>query len=358
MNVMMTGGGTLGPVTPLLAVVEAWREIDPTTSFVWVGTPHGPERLLVEQHQIPFFSLSAPKLDRHAPARWLFIPIKLPWSLWRANALVTAGRPEVVVTAGGYVSIPLVWIARLRGVPVWVHQQDVRPGLANKLMAVVASGISVAWPHLQKFFPPQKTRYIGNPVRPSLLRGSAARAAERFGLRLTKPTVMVFGGGTGAEWINQAVARIVSELTRRANVLHITGRGKHMEVDARDGYKQVELVSQGMNDIYALADLVVCRAGMGTISELSALQKAAIIIPIPGTHQEDNSKRLLETKAAMVLDQSSASPQVLLQTINRLLDDELERQNLGARLQAALPTRGVAERLVEEIRIIVKKKKT
>ncbi len=356
MKVMMTGGGTLGPVTPLLAVVEAWRAMDPLVEVVWVGTVAGPEREVVERQHIPFFGITVPKLDRHAPLRWLFIPFKLAWSLRVAQRLLRQRRPDLVVTAGGYVSVPVVWMAKLQGIPIWVHQQDVRPGLANKLMAPAANGISVAWSQTLHAFPKEKTTQLGNPVRPSLLQGRKTAAAGKFGFDLQKPTVLVLGGGTGSAWINQAVSRIALDLVPVANVLHVTGRDKTVALSDLPGYAVVDLLTEGMADVYALADLVVCRAGMGTISELSALHKAAIIIPIPGSHQQDNTAALQEFDAAVIVDQEHTTPQVLLEMILKWLHAPEERRKMGARLNAALPTTGVAERLAQELAALVKQK--
>lgn len=362
MHIMMTGGGTLGPVTPLLAVVEAWRAMDPSAEFVWVGTTTGPERTMVEHQGISFIGIVAPKLDRHAPLRWLFIPFKLLWSLKVASTILSEQKPDVVVTAGGYVSLPIVWMAKLKGIPVWVHQQDVRPGLANKLMAPAAVGVSVAWAKTLHAFPEGKSMQIGNPVRASVLNGYAPRAAANYCFDLQKPTVLVLGGGTGSAWLNSTVARIAPELAQSANVLHVTGRGKSPHTLKEGlgvfGYAVTELITQGMNDVLTLADLVVCRAGMGTISELSALHKSAIIIPIPASHQEDNTSALAELDAAVVLDQRQTTPQILLEEITKWLATPDERRKMGARLHAALPTLGVAEKLAHHLQSIAKNQKS
>ena len=134
-RILLTGGGTLGPVTPLLAVAEVWREQDTDVEFSWIGTRKGPERALVETYRIPFFSLPAPKLSRHQKWKWPFIPLFMFWSLYRAWRLLRDIEPDVVMSAGGYVSVPAVIMARLMGMYVWVHQLDRVPGLANRIMA-------------------------------------------------------------------------------------------------------------------------------------------------------------------------------------------------------------------------------
>ncbi|MEK7105198.1 MAG: UDP-N-acetylglucosamine--N-acetylmuramyl-(pentapeptide) pyrophosphoryl-undecaprenol N-acetylglucosamine transferase [Patescibacteria group bacterium] len=354
MKVMLTGGGTLGPVTPLLAVVEAWRRRDQDTEFTWVGTPHGPERAVVEQQGLKFHPLFAPKLDRYAPLRWVLIPFQLGFSFYRAWQLLKHEQPDVLVTAGGYVSVPLLWAGKLMGIPSWVHQQDVRPGLANVLMAKVATKISCAWSTSAKKFPRKKTIHLGNPVRSSVFGGSRDAALAQYGFDGDRPTVLALGGGTGSLWLNQAIASIAPNLAARANILHITGKGKAVDLPELKGHFATELIVDGMADAYAMADLIVCRAGMGTISELSLLHKPAIVVPIPDSHQEDNTSVLAELDAAVILHQKETTPQVLLETINHLLDHPDEAHKLGARLHTALPTEGVAEKLVEHIRGLIK----
>ncbi len=357
MKVMMTGGGTLGPVTPLLAVVEAWRRRDPGMEFVWVGTTTGPEKAIVEQNTIRFYGITSPKLDRHAPLRWALIPFGLLWSIGKALSLVRYERPDVIVTAGGYVSVPIFWAAKFLSVPTWVHQQDVCAGLANRVMAKTATNISTAWVKTLSVFPESKTVQLGNPVRASVLHGSRVLAGERFGLDARRPTLLVLGGGTGSSWINQAVASIAPDLVSEVNILHVTGREKTV-VSSDPRYAVVDLVTTGMADVLALADVVVCRAGMGTISELSTLSKPAVMIPMPDSHQEDNTNALGELRAAIVLDQHNTTPQVLSETIKKLFGDPEECAKLGARLHVALPTEGVAEKLALLIQSIAKKGNT
>ncbi len=354
-KIMLTGGGTLGPVTPLLALVEVWKQEPFSPEVIWVGTANGPEKTLVREQGIPFQSLSVPKLDRHAPAKWIFIPFWFAWSLWCALKIIRLEKPDVIVSAGAYVSVPLVWIGKLLGAPVWIHQQDARPGLANRLMAPMATSISVAWLRSLVGFSKHKTLFLGNPVRSSIWQGERKRIMNLNNFSESKPMVLVFGGGTGSQWINQVIAFILPELLQTANVIHISGTGKQTE-DAEEfipGYVQKTFVTSEMADLYAAADLVICRAGMGTISELSALKKTAIVIPIPASHQEENAAALDEFSAAIILHQSLTSPQILLQTINGLLSSK-DFMSFGARLHAALPTEGVADKLAHHIESLAK----
>ena len=328
-HILMTGGGTLGPVTPLLAVAAEWRKRDPDVKISWIGTPHGPERVLLESAKIDFYPLTAPKFDRTRLWTLPFVPPLLLWSCFQAWRQLSSLQPDLVMSAGAYVSVPVVWMARLKGMPVWVHQLDVLPGLANKLMARVANKISVTWNESAAGFPEYKTEVVGAMARKFVKVGEQHMARERYGFAADKPTVIEMGGGTGAANLNDMMLTIAPDLLKRANVLHLTGKGKMLGSLESIGahYVAVEFLNEGMADAYAVADVVVARAGMGTIAELAALGKPTVLIPMPGTHQEANAKALVDRDAAEMVRQ--LTPQTLLQAIERLLTNQTRREQLA-----------------------------
>jgi len=224
MKVLFTGGGTMGPVTPLLAVHEALRETDVPVDALWVGTPHGPERSVVEAQGMHFFSLPVARLPRRLSLELLALPVTFIRALWGAWRLLRRERPSVIASAGGYTAVPVIMVARSLKIPVWVHQQDVTPILTNRLTAPLATRVTVAFNASRSLS--KRAHVVGNPVRPSVLKGDPQRARAFFEIRNTKPTVLVFGGGTGAKWINEQIDEIALSLVSRANVIHLTGKGK------------------------------------------------------------------------------------------------------------------------------------
>jgi UDP-N-acetylglucosamine--N-acetylmuramyl-(pentapeptide) pyrophosphoryl-undecaprenol N-acetylglucosamine transferase len=328
-HVLFTGGGTLGPVTPLLAVAAEWRKRDPEVKISWVGTRSGPEKVLIESAKIDFHPLVAPKFDRTRVWKLPAAPVLLFWSCLQAFQLLGRVRPDLVVSAGAYVSVPVVWIARLKGIPVWVHQLDVVPGLANKLMAKAATKISVTWTESLAAFPAHKTEVVGAMARKFVKVGEQQMARERYGFSADRPTVLVMGGGTGAAKINEMMSILAPELLPKANVLHLTGKGKMLAALAEVGanYVAVEFLNEGMADAYAVADVVIARAGMGTIAELAALGKPTILIPIPESHQEANAQALADRNAAEVV--AYLTPQTLMQALSHLLDHPERRDELS-----------------------------
>lgn len=349
-TILMSGGGTLGPVTPLLAVVEVWRAGGVAAEFAWVGTKRGPERALVEASRIPFYTLIAPKLDRHRWWQWPAIPFLLIWSLYRSWRLLCEIKPDVVMSAGGYVSVPLVIMARLMGMKVWIHQLDRVPGLANKLMAPFAHRISVTLDESLESFSEKKRLDVGGVVRPAMWQGDVEKARERFGLHTLddRPTLLVFGGGTGAESLNEMIAAIGSDLVERMDIIHLTGKGKLNQSyeQISDRYVALEFLGAGMADALALADIVVGRAGMGTIMELAALKKPSILIPLHNTDQLGNAQFLEDRQAAKIV--RTINPQILKQEIEHLIDDASERHAYSRRMGMLFSPRG-AERIVTEV---------
>lgn len=352
-HILMTGGGTLGPVTPLLALMEAWKKQDPSTVFSWIGTPTGPEVELLEEKDVSFYELSAPKLDRYNRWSWLMIVPRLIVSCIRAFALLKTIQPHMVFTAGGYVSVPVVWTARLLRIPCWVHQLDVVPGVANKIMAPFAKKVTVTWEESASAFPARKTSVVGGLVRPALFEGDSEAFRNQYQLERGKPTVCVFGGGTGAQSINDALQAIVPDLRQRMNVVHLAGKGKLDEEDEETfgSYVAREFFTN-MADLYAVADLIVARAGMGTILEIIALRKPTILIPIPDSHQEANAEILERRRAAQVVHE--LNPQVLKQEIERLMFDQKLRGETVQNLRDIV-SMGAAGQIIFEAEAILKR---
>jgi UDP-N-acetylglucosamine--N-acetylmuramyl-(pentapeptide) pyrophosphoryl-undecaprenol N-acetylglucosamine transferase len=356
MKILFAGGGTLGPVTPLLAVAEAWKDIDPSVEFVWIGTSDGPERAPVEEAGIRFVPLPVARLTRYPSFEWPLLPVNAARAAYGAWKCLERERPDLVASAGGFTGVPVIAAARLLDVPSWLHQSDVRPILSGRLSAPFATLVTTAWESTAEAFPRAKTRVVGNPVRRSMLAADRDAAVSRFGLDSSRPTLLVTGGGGGAAWINRTMETVGGELARLANVIHIVGPGKRSEALLGFGSNYVveELLTGAMADALAAADMVVSRAGMGTITELAARRKPSVIVPLPNSPQEDNARALEDAGAAVVLRQGSVTPQEFLEAVLALLRDESRRRALSASIASLFPT-DVAGRLVALLRPLAKK---
>jgi len=343
-HILFAGGGTLGPVTPLLAVAQYLK--DRGARFSWVGTSGGPEKGIVEGQGIAFHAIRSGKLRRYLSWRNLSDPFLVLAGTCDAWRLLGRLRPDVVVSAGGFVAVPAVWAAWLRRIPVHVHQQDYRPGLANRLSAPFAASISVAFEKSLVDFDQAKTVWTGNPVRPAVRRGERDRAIHRFGLDPSRPTVLVLGGGGGSASLNDLLKASLDTVGGVAQVIHLTGRGKEAAA-AAPGYHAFELLGEEIADAYEAADLVVSRAGMGTLSEIAALGKPALIIPLPGTHQEENARHFADQGGVAYLDESGLTPQEFGQAVRRLIRDRDRLRTLADTVSRVMKQE--AERRVAEM---------
>lgn len=304
MRVIFSGGGTLGSVTPLLAVSEALYELEPGAEFLWVGTKDGPERESVCRYGMEFRVISSGRLRRFWALSNLLTPFSVLKGLFDALSLVRRWKPDIVVSAGGFVAVPVVWAAWLSRVPVHIHQMDWRPGLANRLAAPFARSVSAVFDKSKGDFSAKKITVTGNPVRREILSGDASVARAKFGLDPGLPTVLVLGGGTGAMNLNRLAADAAPEICRRAQLLHLTGKDKHIDLPAVLGrYRQASFLGDDMGHAFAAADLVVTRAGMGTLTELAALGKPSIIVPIPDSHQVENARFFADKGAALYFEE-------------------------------------------------------
>jgi UDP-N-acetylglucosamine--N-acetylmuramyl-(pentapeptide) pyrophosphoryl-undecaprenol N-acetylglucosamine transferase len=349
LRVLLAGGGSGGSATPVLAVAEQLRRLEPPVELLLVGTHEGPERALAATSGVAFAALSAGKLRRYWSARNFSDPLRVLGGLAQAVGLVRRFRPQVALGAGGFASVPPLAAAGLLRCPVHVHQQDALPGLANRLLIPFARSFSVSLPVTLHSFPRGRTSLTGNPVRPSILRGEAGRAWRRFGLDPNRPLVLVTGGGTGALGLNRLVAAAAPALVERCQVVHLTGAGRGVGLEsALDGYQQHEFVTDSMADLLVAATLVVSRAGLGTLSELAALGKPALLVPMPDSHQGANAAEVARLDAALVVEQDALDPAHLAAIIHGLLADPHRLAALSAGMARVMPN-DAAERLARRL---------
>jgi UDP-N-acetylglucosamine--N-acetylmuramyl-(pentapeptide) pyrophosphoryl-undecaprenol N-acetylglucosamine transferase len=360
-KIALVGGGTAGPVVPLLAVVEVLRLRNEQVGFVFVGTSSGPEKAMAEKAGIEFFDIPAGKLRRYFSLSNFLSPVLVLLGFLKSLWLVYKLKPDVAVGASGFVQVPFLWACFLMRVPVVIHQQDVLPSLANTLCAVIATRITTAFEssvrdfsqglgiYKEKSF--SKVVWTGNPVRQSILGVGSEAARKNLGIDLKMPTLLVFGGGTGALGVNELVYDSLDELTKFCQVVHVTGAGRGNGLVKHKNYYQFDFISD-MASAYASSDVVVSRAGIGTISELAFLGKVAIIIPMPNSHQEDNAALLWGKKAAMILDEKETEKKEFVHTVRKLFIDQNQRALLSKNIKSLMPEKAsdkVAEIILDVV---------
>lgn len=329
-KILLTGGGTGGSVSPLLAIYDELK-VDEVFEFLWLGGKSGPEREMVENAGMKFKAISGGKLRRYFSWENLFDLFKIELGFWQAFFIMLKWRPNLVMSAGSFLSVPVIWAAWLLRVPVMAHQQDVVPGLANKLMAPFSKIVTVTFEKSLSDYG-KKAIWTGNPIR------NFQSSDYNFKLNSGMPIVLILGGGTGAKAINELVEKNLNELTKFCQIIHVTGKNKasNEKISAVNYHKYEFLNSGEMAAAMQAADLVITRAGMGTLTELSYLAKPTVIIPMPDSHQEANAEFFKNQKAAIVINQKDLNPASFTHLIKDLLADQAMRAKLSERMKSAM----------------------
>ncbi|MFH1789993.1 MAG: UDP-N-acetylglucosamine--N-acetylmuramyl-(pentapeptide) pyrophosphoryl-undecaprenol N-acetylglucosamine transferase [bacterium] len=357
MKILLSGGGTLGPVAPLLAIYEVYKKHNPKCKFIWVGTKLGPEREIVEQYNLPYFTIICGKWRRYFSFQNFIDVFKFIVGVFQSLIILWHEKPNLLISAGGFVSVPLHLSAALLGIPCWVHQQDARVGLANKIMGLTAKVITTSLRDSAKKFNSKKTKWIGNPVRDLSVK-DALQSRKNLNLDEKAPVILAMGGGTGSNKINKLVVESLPHLDRKWQVVHLTGlnRPDEQALGAQKtflNYHPHKFFSSEMKDAYAVADVVIGRGGFVTISELAALAKPAILLPMSGTHQEENVRMLAKARAAIILDERKVNGLDLAHIIREVLNNKEMSSYLGGRLRKILPP-ALEKDIVEAVKKAIK----
>jgi UDP-N-acetylglucosamine--N-acetylmuramyl-(pentapeptide) pyrophosphoryl-undecaprenol N-acetylglucosamine transferase len=348
-RVLLAGGGSGGSATPVLAVAQALRRSAPDIELLYIGTREGPEAALASAYAIPFVGIHAGKLRRYWDLQNLIDPFLVFGGIAESLALARKFRPDLAFAAGGFGAVPPIVAARLVGARTLIHQQDVEPGLANRLLVPFARRITLSLATSLAHFPRARTVVTGNPVRDEILKAEPQKAYSRLGLERDVPIVVVTGGGTGALALNRVAAAAAPLLVAQTQVVHLTGRGRGVPAQTHSArYRQHEFLVEEMPHLLAAASVVVSRAGMGTLTELAALARPALIVPMPGSHQWANAQAFARLGAIEVADQAALTPDRLAERVLRLLADEPRRTQLGRALAQSMP-RDAADRIASEL---------
>lgn len=351
-TIIFSGGGTGGSVTPLLAIAKDLAKQDQSLvfDFLFIGTKNGIEKslvknCLVENRVFRFQGIPAGKFRRYFSWKNFTDIFQIFYAFFISWRLLNREKPKLIVSAGGFVSVPLVWAAYLKKIPIIIHQQDVRPGLANRLMAPFAHLITVTFEKSLRDYG-AKAAWTGNPVvKIENTNFVAEDIRKRYQLLPNKPLILITGGGTGSLAINRLAFSASSKLTSVAQVIHLTGYNKlpltsdNKELKTNSNYKVFEFVDNfELLSLLFLADIVVTRCGLATLTELCALSKASILIPMPNSHQEDNAAVFAKQKAALVLNQLELNADIFSQEILKLLNNPEQQKDFQNNIRKVMKT--------------------
>ena len=337
MRILISGGGTIGSVSPLIAIFQEIKRQKPEAEFLWLATKNGPEIKLIESYGISVKEIYSGKFRRYFSLQNFFDLFLILAGFIQSLIIISKFKPQAVISAGGFVAVPVIWASWILKRPSLIHQQDIRPGLANKLTAKFANIITVTFAKSLKDFPDFKTKLVGNPVRADILAGNKQEACRIFNLDQELPTVLIFGGGTGALSLNNLVIESLLQLVDFCQIIHITG-GRINQEFKHPRYHSFIFLTDEMKHAYAAADLVVSRAGMSALTELAALAKPAVIIPISRSHQEENAAEFFRNNAIALLREENLNSEIFSQAIKEILFDKQELENLKRNIKKIMPS--------------------
>lgn len=330
MRILLSGGGTAGHINPAVAIAKTVLEHEPDAEMLFVGTPNGMEQRLVPREGFKIKSVEVMGLRRRLTLENIKVAANYFTSIRDAGKIIDGFKPDAVVGTGGYVCAPVVKAAFKRKIPTLIHEQNVFPGLAIKMLAKKADVTAISFDETRSMMNAKNMVLTGNPLRPGLFEPvDTERVRAELGFD-SRPVVLLFGGSLGAERINDALADMLKGGELDFNLAAATGE-KHYEGFMK-GLSGVKLGSNvkilpyiyNMRELFALADLAVCRAGAITVSEINALGKASVLIPSPyvaHNHQEYNARYLEKNGAARVLTESELNGASLKKAIESAIAD-------------------------------------
>ena len=319
-RIVLTGGGTAGHVTPNIALLPRLKEMDYDVHYI--GSYEGIEKKLIEDYGIPYYGIATGKFRRYFDPKNFSDPFRVIKGYGEARKILKQIKPDVVFSKGGFVSVPVVRAAASLKIPCIIHESDMTPGLANKLCIPVANKVCCNFPETLQYLPEEKGIVTGSPIREELSKGNKISALNLCGFDANTPVIMVIGGSLGAANVNKAIREALPELLKDFQVVHICGKDK---IDnlllTTKGYKQFEYVKAELKDIFAMADVVISRAGANAICELLALQKPNLLIPLMAGSRGDqilNAKSFEAQGYSMVLSEDDITTQVLVDKVHEL----------------------------------------
>ena len=319
-RIILTGGGSAGHVTPNIALIPRLKELN--YDIHYIGSHDGIEKKLIEDFDIPYYAISTGKLRRYFDLKNFSDPFRVMKGYTDAKKIMKVIKPDVIFSKGGFVSVPVVRAAAACKIPCIIHESDMTPGLANKLCIPVATKICCNFPETLKDLPEEKAVLTGSPIREELAKGDADAAYRLCGFTKNKPVILVIGGSLGAASVNKILRESLNELLKDFQIVHICGKEK---VDnlllTKQGYKQFEYVKHELKDLFAMADLVISRAGANAICELLALKKANLLIPLCNGSRGDqilNAASFESQGFSMVLQEDDITTSLLVDSIHEL----------------------------------------
>ncbi|MCD7824368.1 MAG: undecaprenyldiphospho-muramoylpentapeptide beta-N-acetylglucosaminyltransferase [Clostridiaceae bacterium] len=323
-KIVLTGGGTAGHVTPNIALIPELKKQG--YEIHYIGSRNGIECKLMEDLNITYYGISSGKLRRYIDLKNLSDPFKVVKGLHEARQLLKKIKPDVVFSKGGFVSVPVVLAAKSRKIPCVIHESDITPGLANKICIPCAQRVCTNFPETMQHIPSDKAVLTGSPIREELFHGDRGSGLSFCGFDQNKPVILVIGGSLGSVAINNAVRKLLPELLKKFQVIHLCGKDKtEPSLNGTTGYVQYEYIKEELPNLLAAADIVISRAGANAICEILALRKPNILIPLSA--QASRGDQILNAASfekagySIVLQEDAITEENLLEAVRNAYDN-------------------------------------
>ncbi len=337
-KIIFTGGGSSGHVTPNLALIDKCRKQD--WEIYYIGSKDSIEQRLINKYKIPFYHVPTGKLRRYFSWQNFIDPFKIVFGIIKSWFLVRKIKPEIVFSKGGFVAFPVVVAAWLNNIPVVSHESDITPGLANKLSFPFAKRICLAFAETKKYIKQKEhIRVTGTPIRQKFFVASKEKGLAYCGFNQDKKVILIFGGGQGANAINNAIRAALSLLLDKYQVVHLCGNNKtNPNLENKVGYRQFEYLHDELFDVMACADLVISRSGANALAELLALKKLAILIPL--TRRASRGDQILNAKFAnakglcKVIQEEDLTQESIVQAVTEVFSQAADYQTKLAQFES------------------------
>lgn len=320
-KIVLTGGGSAGHVTPNIALLPSLKEAG--FEITYMGSYDGIEKKLIGDFDLPYVGISTGKFRRYLDLKNFTDPFRVLKGFGEARKFLRSYKPDVVFSKGGFVSVPVVRAAASLGIPCIIHESDMTPGLANKMCIPVAKKVCCNFPETMNLLPKEKCVLTGSPIRAELAQGSRLTGLNLCSFSANRPVIMVIGGSLGAANVNKAVRDALPKLLTDFQVVHLCGKDKVDNLLLNTpGYKQFEYVKGELKDLFAMADLVISRAGANAICELLALKKPNILIPLPASSSRGDqllNARSFEAQGfSIVINEDELTTEMLVDKVHEL----------------------------------------
>lgn len=323
-KIVLTGGGTAGHVSPNIALIPCL--LDMGYEIHYIGTAHGIERKLTKHYQLTYHSISSGKLRRYFAVKNFTDPFRVVIGIMQSYWLMRKIKPNLIFSTGGFVSVPVVIAGWFHKFPSIIHELDISTGLATKLTTPFATKICAAFQEAMAYLPKQKSLYTGTPIRKEILSGTREKGYQITGFNLDKPILLFVGGSQGSKKINDLVRKALPQLRDKYQIIHICGQGKLDNALKDEGYVSYDYVGKNLSHLFAIASIIISRAGTNSIMEILSMKKPNILIPLPASASKGdqilNATAFAAKGFSYVLDEKAITVKKLLAAVESVYTNQ------------------------------------